>query len=320
MPAKAMSGFTVEFSVVTYSSIRTPTRSQFEDQFLDCTSPVIDPELYPIVEEHLRRRVADSARRGPIARGYHSRAGNQSARPYADFGRGRAGMGVSVATLNRRLQAEGVRWRDLARRPGGCMRRHGFSGIASAMSPKSHSRWALRKVPALCAGSAAISAPLPAVPPGRRRSRYAGFASAQDEGYHRIAEPRAESAVAACGSRRRTGGHRCAGRSSAWRWQGAGTAACHTSLPVWMSSARRRAVEAGADEHQAAARHDRPALVGRPPRRRRQVMPLESLMRPKGTCQRVLAGLHVDGGEAAPGRRIARRTRAATVGASRSVT
>jgi AraC-like DNA-binding protein len=90
----------------------------FEDRFLAHRGAVIDPGLYPIVEEHLRGRITDSA---------------------GNFGSNRAGshkdvirlleispldqtptledvaqiIGVSVATLNRRLRAEGVRWRDL---------------------------------------------------------------------------------------------------------------------------------------------------------------------------------------------------------------
>jgi len=85
----------------------------FEDQFLERTSPVIDPELYPIVEEHLRRRVAENTRRAlshkEIVRVLEDSPLDQTPTLEAVA----ALMGVSAATLNRRLRAEGLRWRDL---------------------------------------------------------------------------------------------------------------------------------------------------------------------------------------------------------------
>ena len=85
----------------------------FEDHFLVRTSPVIDPELYPIVEEHLRRRVAEGTRR--------ARSHKDIVRALEDSPLDRtptldeiaATLGVSAATLGRRLKAEGLRWRDL---------------------------------------------------------------------------------------------------------------------------------------------------------------------------------------------------------------
>ncbi len=85
----------------------------FEARFLDTTSPVIDPELYPIVEEHLRRRVAENARRGTsleaLVRALEASPLDQT--PQLEDLAGV--MGVSAATLSRRLRAEGVRWRAL---------------------------------------------------------------------------------------------------------------------------------------------------------------------------------------------------------------
>ncbi len=85
----------------------------FEEQFLDRASPVIDPDLYPIVEEHLRRRVAESTRR--------ARSPKEIVRVLEDSPLDRtpsledvaAAMGVSAATLSRRLRTAGLRWRDL---------------------------------------------------------------------------------------------------------------------------------------------------------------------------------------------------------------
>lgn len=85
----------------------------FEARFLDCTSPVIDPELYPIVEEHLRRRAAESARRG-TSLGALVRALEASPLDRApQLGEVAEVMGVSAATLSRRLREQGLRWRDL---------------------------------------------------------------------------------------------------------------------------------------------------------------------------------------------------------------
>lgn len=85
----------------------------FEDHYLARTSPVIDPELYPIVEEHLRRRVIETTRR--------ARSHQEIVRALEDSPLDRpptleevaAAMDVSAATLSRWLRAEGLRWRDL---------------------------------------------------------------------------------------------------------------------------------------------------------------------------------------------------------------
>lgn len=85
----------------------------FEERFLDCTSPVIDAELYPIVEEHVRRRAAEAGRRGTslgaLVRALEA-SPLDSAPQLEDMA---AAMGVSAATLSRRLRAQGLRWRDL---------------------------------------------------------------------------------------------------------------------------------------------------------------------------------------------------------------
>jgi hypothetical protein len=85
----------------------------FEDHFLGCKSPVIDPELYPIVEEHLRRRVADSARRARSHKDIIRVLETSPLDRTPTLDEVAASMGVSVATLSRRLKAEGMRWRDL---------------------------------------------------------------------------------------------------------------------------------------------------------------------------------------------------------------
>ena len=85
----------------------------FEARFLDCTSPVIDPELYPIVEEHVRRQAAENTRRG-TSLGALVRALEGSPLDRApQLEEVAETMGVSAATLSRRLRAQGLRWRDL---------------------------------------------------------------------------------------------------------------------------------------------------------------------------------------------------------------
>lgn len=85
----------------------------FEARFLEWTSPVIDPELFPIVEEHLRRRAGETVRRGTslgaVVRALEA-SPLDSAPQLEDVA---AAMGVSAATLSRRLRAQGLRWRDL---------------------------------------------------------------------------------------------------------------------------------------------------------------------------------------------------------------
>jgi len=85
----------------------------FEDHFLAAQSPVIDPELYPIVEEHLRRRVADGARRGPSAKAIVRALENRPLDHTPQLEDVARELGVSSATLNRRLKAAGMGWRAL---------------------------------------------------------------------------------------------------------------------------------------------------------------------------------------------------------------
>lgn len=85
----------------------------FEDHFLGCKSPVIDSELYPIVEEHLRRRVADSTRRARSHKDIIRVLETSPLDRTPTLDEVAASMGVSAATLSRRLKAQGMRWRDL---------------------------------------------------------------------------------------------------------------------------------------------------------------------------------------------------------------
>lgn len=85
----------------------------FEARFLDCTSPVIDAELYPIVEDHVRRQAAEIARQG-TSLGALVRVLESSPLDRAPQLEDVAeSLGVSAATLSRRLRSEGLRWRDL---------------------------------------------------------------------------------------------------------------------------------------------------------------------------------------------------------------
>lgn len=90
----------------------------FEDRFLDRPGGVIAPDLFPIIEEHLRRRAADGTDgNGTDQARTHREALRLLETSPLDRSPGleaiAAQLGVSVATLNRQLRAEGVRWRDL---------------------------------------------------------------------------------------------------------------------------------------------------------------------------------------------------------------
>ncbi len=83
----------------------------FEERFLERRGGVIDPALFPIIEEYLTRRAGDEAR-GESAHAELIRALEASpldAAPTLD--EAAASLGISVATLGRRLRAQGVSWR-----------------------------------------------------------------------------------------------------------------------------------------------------------------------------------------------------------------
>jgi len=85
----------------------------FEDRFLDRRGGVIDPALFPIIEEYLTRRAADGARTegSPTDLIRALEASPLDASP--TLSEAAAALGISVATLNRRLRAEGVSWRGM---------------------------------------------------------------------------------------------------------------------------------------------------------------------------------------------------------------
>lgn len=85
----------------------------FEDRFLDHAGGVIAADLFPIIEEHLRRRTAEDARKARSAREAIRLLETSPLDRPPTLGEVAERFGVSVATLNRQLRAEGVRWRDL---------------------------------------------------------------------------------------------------------------------------------------------------------------------------------------------------------------
>ena len=85
----------------------------FEDRFLERRGGVIDPALFPIIEEYLTRRAADGARTegAPTDLIRALEASPLDATP--TLREAAAALGISVATLNRRLRAQGMSWRAI---------------------------------------------------------------------------------------------------------------------------------------------------------------------------------------------------------------
>jgi AraC-like DNA-binding protein len=85
----------------------------FEDRFLDKRGGVLDAALFPIIEEHLRRRAADTEN-ALCPSGYLMRLLETSPLDTTPTLEEAADtLGISVATLNRRLRSEGVSWRQI---------------------------------------------------------------------------------------------------------------------------------------------------------------------------------------------------------------
>lgn len=90
----------------------------FEDRFLDHKGGLIDSGLYPIIEEYLGRRSANSnGHSGPHKSALHRDVIRLLETSPLDrtptLEEVARKLAVSVATLNRKLRAEGVRWRGL---------------------------------------------------------------------------------------------------------------------------------------------------------------------------------------------------------------
>ena len=85
----------------------------FEDRFLDKRGGVLDAALFPIIEEHLRRRAADTEN-ALCPSGYLIRLLETSPLDTTPTLEEAADtLGISVATLNRRLRSVGVSWRQI---------------------------------------------------------------------------------------------------------------------------------------------------------------------------------------------------------------
>ncbi len=85
----------------------------FEESFLSRTGGAIDPGLFPIIEEHLKRSAGDALRRHGLNRDVRRLLDRSALDEAVTLDSVAVSLGVSVATLNRALRADGLRWRDL---------------------------------------------------------------------------------------------------------------------------------------------------------------------------------------------------------------
>lgn len=85
----------------------------FEDRFLNRRGGVIDPALFPIIEEYLTRRAADGAREEGSPKDLIRALEASPLDAAPTLREAAAALCISVATLNRRLRAEGVSWRGI---------------------------------------------------------------------------------------------------------------------------------------------------------------------------------------------------------------
>jgi AraC-like DNA-binding protein len=85
----------------------------FEESFLSRTGGAIDPGLFPIIEDHLKRSAGDSLRRHGLVREVRRLLECSAIDQAVTLESVAMTLGVSVATLNRVLRADGLRWRDL---------------------------------------------------------------------------------------------------------------------------------------------------------------------------------------------------------------
>ena len=85
----------------------------FENRFLDRTGGAIDPALFPIIEEHVRRKVDDHCLEKLVSEQARRIVDVSNFAQTPTLEEAASMIGISVATLNRRLRNEGVSWRAM---------------------------------------------------------------------------------------------------------------------------------------------------------------------------------------------------------------
>lgn len=85
----------------------------FENRFLERSGGAIDPALFPIIEEHVRRRADDNLADALTSEQARKIIDASDFAQTPTLEEAAARIGVSAATLNRRLRADGVSWRDM---------------------------------------------------------------------------------------------------------------------------------------------------------------------------------------------------------------
>jgi len=85
----------------------------FEDRFLGRTGGGVDPALFPIIEEYIRRKAGDNFAETSISGQVRKILDLSDFTQTPTLEEAAAMIGVSVATVNRRLQTDGVSWRNL---------------------------------------------------------------------------------------------------------------------------------------------------------------------------------------------------------------
>ena len=85
----------------------------FEIRFLERTGGAIDPALFPIIEEHVRRRADDNLADALPSEQARKIIDSSDFTQTPTLEVAASMIGVSTATLNRRLRAEGLSWRDM---------------------------------------------------------------------------------------------------------------------------------------------------------------------------------------------------------------
>lgn len=85
----------------------------FDSVFLDGGSRVLDPALFPIIEEHLSRRATERQGKDTFLQQVTKLLEADPLDRSSTIAEVAGRLGVSVPTLNRRLRGEGAKWRDL---------------------------------------------------------------------------------------------------------------------------------------------------------------------------------------------------------------
>lgn len=85
----------------------------FDEEFLERSGGAIDPALFPILEEHVRRRAYQDIGNAPIAERARKILERSGLADTPTLEQAALSLGVSVPTLNRHLRSAGYSWRDM---------------------------------------------------------------------------------------------------------------------------------------------------------------------------------------------------------------